>query len=155
MIAEGKDFSWFDVYKKCCKITVRIVTVFRRGQNARIHEDYSICVNPHMRVATFLSLFRLRRDLVRPHDPSHIGGCVAFTFVADDPDGKPNCTFSMEDETVSISEAGLVDGAILEQNVVIRMDCDCFYLLSLCDGLGCCRTDVESRCEISPPDTME
>ncbi len=86
-------------------------------------------VQPGVSVATFLAAVehhpenRQRSAHVQPHDPSKLGmHDEQYRIVSDMPDARPNNSFDPSDLTRTVKEAGLCDGAVLEQRESMMCD---------------------------------
>lgn len=91
--------------------------------------DFKIGVRPSATVASFLAAVaahpknRQQSAHLAPHNPARIGRHDDdYNLVPDAPDAKPNNSFDPSDGSRTVKEAGLFDGAVLEQPEEMRRD---------------------------------
>jgi hypothetical protein len=97
--------------------------VFSHRGGSSINGDFTISVPPQLSVRAFLSAVakdpknkQHSLESLRPHDPSHLGRRNQdHHVIPSNPGAKPNCTFDVSDLSKSIKDAGLMNGAVLEQ----------------------------------------
>ncbi len=123
VFAAEKETSWLAFYRRHAVYRIRIVTVFRHRGGCTLSGDFTIECDPRMSVEAFLervaSHERNRQGVssdLQPHDPSQLGRHDAqYQIVPNHPHAKPNCEFRQDNRQATIAEAGLHDGAVLEQ----------------------------------------
>ncbi len=127
--AEEAEESWMSFYRQHANFLIRIVTVFEHRIGVCLTDEFKVSASPRMRVAEFVDMVsqhpRNRQEgiaILAPHDPSCLGRYERRELVKIFPDGKPNCSFASTDEDKTIAEAGLCDGAVLEQPERMRRD---------------------------------
>jgi hypothetical protein len=129
VFAAEKETSWMTFFFRHASYRIRIVTVFCFSQGVSLSGEFTTRCDPRMTVEAFLQKVSSHprnrsRGLPRlsPHDPSKLGRRGQDGIVSELPDAKANCVFRQGDLKATIAEAGLVDGAVLEQPE--QMMCD-------------------------------
>jgi hypothetical protein len=129
VFAAEKETSWMAFYRRHAVYRIRVVTVFGHRGGTSLSGNFEMQCDPRTTVEAFLLKVashpeNRQRGLpqLRPHDPSRLGRRGQYGIVSQNPDAKANCEFRQGDMSVTIAEAGLVDGAVLEQQE--RMMCD-------------------------------
>jgi hypothetical protein len=129
VFAKEEKTSWMSFYRRHAVCRIRVVTVFYSMSGHLISGDFTIECAPHMTVKEFLA--QVSADpknrqkgaaRLQPHDPSKLGRNNRNGFCSANPHAKPNCEFRQDDPGATIADAGLVNGAVLEQRE--RMLCD-------------------------------
>lgn len=110
--------SYFISYRKHFVWHIDIVTLFTHRGGRSISGRFTVAVAPNMSVEDFERVVRAHPDnrqrsttTLKPHNPSVLGGWNQPL----DPNIKPNCSYNDKDPKATLSEAGLCNGAILEQ----------------------------------------
>jgi hypothetical protein len=121
-VMEQSESSWMETYLSS-RWTIRVVSKGFSWGNYFVSHDFSVRVFPSMKVKEFLHLLikhprnrnHCSMDSFTPHhpkgDPKHLKEVRNSPLEALE---RPNCTFDLSC-TGSIQEAGLCDGAVLEQ----------------------------------------
>ena len=129
VFAAEKETSWTAFYKRHTVWTIRIVTVFRHSGGNSLSGDFQIECAPGVTVKAFLEKVASHPQnrqrgapLLQPHDASKLGRAGPGMLISKHPDAKPNCVFLQDNPYAALAEAGLCDGAVLEQRE--RMMCD-------------------------------
>ncbi len=119
--AEKHEF-WMRFYKQHSSWKIHIVTVFKHRGGTSLSGSFEMIVNPCMSVSEFLDAVEKRpqnrqqgKPQLRPHNPASVGRRGPVAIVPGTVDDGPNCSFSVENLSATIADAGLRDGAILEQ----------------------------------------
>lgn len=133
LVSPGAD--WFTIFRDKACWTITVVSIFSHRGGTSISGTFSIAVSPKCTVERLLELLNRSRKNAhasfsvadyKPHDPSLLGKREnGGEMKLDNPNGKPNCQFEVEGKDLSIltiAEAGLGDGAVLE--VRERLLCD-------------------------------
>ncbi len=129
-LAAEKETSWMNFYRRHRSIRVRIVTVFHHMGGVSLSGEFEVAVSPFMRVSEFLEVVANHvenrqhcKPVLSPHDPSKLGRRVCdFMIESANRGATANCVFRSSDESVSITAAGLYDGAVLEQQERLMRD---------------------------------
>jgi hypothetical protein len=129
VFAAEKETSWMAFYRRHALYSIRVVTMFGHRGGTSLSGNFKIRCDPRMTVEAFLEKVASHPEnrqrgppRLSPHDPSRLGRRGPGGIVSAHPDAKPNCEFRQHDLKATIAEAGLVDGAVLEQPE--RMMCD-------------------------------
>ncbi len=124
VFAAEKCKSWAEFHARHTTIRIRIVTVFFHRGGRSLSGDFTVTVSPNLRVSEFLELVSKHSEnrqggflpVLTPFDPSKLGRHDDnYNIISNQPNAKPNCTFSTSSLDATILEAGLCDGAILQQ----------------------------------------
>ena len=132
--------GWMKFYKKHAVWSVEVVTVFTHRGGRCINGTFKVTVYPSMTVQDFLRHLEKHpgnrqsahgwgskprpkaHTLYKPHDPSQLGKWDDRGKSGE----KPNCAFEVEDvknhSVLTIKEAGLCNGAVLEQREMMMCD---------------------------------
>ncbi len=117
-----KHQSWIQFYRRHADYRVQVLIVHYGSYIATIDEPIKFLVNPRSSISTFLDSVRnnestrgLEGFLLYLHNPA----VLRHDYEERVRQGKlkeirPNCSFSIADMTVTVAEAGLCDGAVLE-----------------------------------------
>lgn len=128
--------SWFRACERVTFFKIRIVTVFYHRGGRTISGDFTVRVSPKVTVVQFLKLInnpvfnKQARNGVgatsfSPHDPSKLYSYKSDGKTQPFPDGVPNCKWEVQGKdlnTLTIQEAGLSEGACLEQAEMTMFD---------------------------------
>lgn len=123
--------SWMEYYRTHGLWNIRIVTVFRHRGGRSLSGDFTIQVQPGLSVRAFLTAVmkhpknkqtrggcNLQRLVkLKPHDPRQLTRAPPDLEIAG-----PNCQFDATKHDISVREAGLRNGAVLEQPEMLRKD---------------------------------
>jgi hypothetical protein len=124
VFSSEKETSWMAFYHRHAPYRITIVTVLvcRAG---RLHAgSFDLDCEPSMTVKDFLEKVRTHPQnrqpgapWLQPHDPSHVGRNRGRAgFISANPTGRVNCVFRQFYPHVTIAEAGLNYGSMLEQH---------------------------------------
>ncbi len=117
-----KHQSWLLFYRRYTPYRIRVVIVRPRGRYFAIGEIFDFVASPTMSVADFIDMvgsnararyYRGRPML--PHNPVVLQPNYEELKEAGAVPDKSNCKFSTSNPSATIAEAGLCDGAVLEQ----------------------------------------
>lgn len=126
VFAAEKETSWLAFFRRHSGFRIRIVTVVPHRGGRSISEDFTIECDPWITVAEFLSKVAAitagGTAILLPHDPRRLGRRGPDGTIPEKPDAKPNCEFRKDNLYSIISEAGLCDGAVLEQPGYLMRD---------------------------------
>jgi hypothetical protein len=131
VFAAEKETSWTVFYRRHAVYSIRIVTISWNNGCCVLVEDFGIMCDPRMTVKEFLQRVKSHPEnkqwgppVLEPHGPSKLTRRDARHGIvpSHQPGAKPNCRFRDNDLSATIAEAGLCDGAVLEQRE--RMLCD-------------------------------
>ncbi len=99
-----------------------VVTVFRSRGGCSLSGNFTVSVLPSATVASFLAAVARHPDNrqhsahLQPHDPAKLGRHNAqYVIVPTQPDTKPNNAFDPSILDRTVKDAGLCNGAVLEQ----------------------------------------
>jgi hypothetical protein len=129
VFAEEDETSWMAFYRRHAVYRIRVVTVFSHHGGTSISGDFSFFCDPRMTVAAFVEKVASHPEnrqrgppRLKPHDPSKVGFRGPGGIIPLYSNARPNCDFNEVDPRATIAEAGLVDGAVLEQPEKLMWD---------------------------------